>query len=408
MLESVSLKGLLLNAKQHVPFYSELLSSYTLPDFEAPYDILHRLPISTKHDLQKQYENMISISVPRRDLLAIHTGGSTGKPLSFLVDRQFLEKRRAANMRNLTWGGWTPGEPIAMFWGAEHELGAKPTYLSKLKTSLTGWHLINSHQYDHSLIRSWIGYLVDNNIKFVYGYSSVIYNIARYQRRHGTQLPKMKAIFTTAETLFPHYRQLIEDTFQCKVYNQYGSREVPSISAECEKGNMHILSDMVHAEFMHGSRNDNIYRIILTSFINHSFPFIRYDIEDLGLPKAGDCSCGRIFPLMEITIGRARDHMVKPDGQIIHPSYFSGLLYGAAGIMSYQFRQIDHRRIVLFIVPDDSKSVHYSALEELRARIQRELSWEVSLDIQQVDHIPTPSSGKHRYVVSDLSLEEIF
>jgi hypothetical protein len=42
----------------------------------------------------------------------------------------------------------------------------------------------------------------------------------------------------------------MEQAFGCKVFNQYGSREIPNIACECRLGNMHVFTDMVYAEML--------------------------------------------------------------------------------------------------------------------------------------------------------------
>ena len=62
-------------------------------------------------------------------------------------------------------------------------------------------------------------------------------------------LKGIKGVFCSAECLLKSQRKVIEKIFECKVYDQYGSRETPGVSCECPEGNMHILNNINYVEF---------------------------------------------------------------------------------------------------------------------------------------------------------------
>jgi phenylacetate-CoA ligase len=58
-------------------------------------------------------------------------------------------------------------------------------------------------------------------------------------------------VYATAEVLTDAQRDLMQQAFGCKVFNQYGCREVPNIAWECRHGNMHVFADLVVLESEH-------------------------------------------------------------------------------------------------------------------------------------------------------------
>ena len=106
---------------------------------------------------------------------------------------------------------------------------------------------------------------------------------------------------------------------------------------------------------------------------------------------------------MEMRIGRRNDHILLSNGKIIYPSYFIHLLDGIKGIQFFQFRQIDQGTMTLKIqkgldwAPDNEYLVG-----NLETKIYEDLVSSINLNIQYVDEILIPASGKHRYVMSDL------
>jgi phenylacetate-CoA ligase len=202
-------------------------------------------------------------------------------------------------------------------------------------------------------------------------------------------------VFSTAEVLYDWQRELMEQAFQCKVFNQYGSREIPNIACECRHGNQHIFTDMVYLESLNIDHED---RLIITSLTNRVMPFIRYEIGDSGRLKQGDCACGSPFPMMEMGLCRSNDIIKTRSGKSIYPSYFIHLLDGLADIKQYQFIQSEPDKITLNLVSPSGLSPE--ALTSLRARVRRDVDENMVLEINAVDEIKRTISGKHRFVIS--------
>lgn len=401
------LEKLITYAVQNVYYYTELGKRQRYSKSSVVPAGLNSMPVISKEIIQTHWEKMISKKFLKSDLITSYTGGSTGKLLKIAYDKEFLEVKEAGVMRSFTWGGWIPGEPVAMFWGGLNEVAREDGSLTRIKRFMTGQHLVRAYKYDKELMKKWVNLLVDHGIRYLYGYASVLYNLALFQLEEGSKYPEVKAVYSTAETLFPHYRTTIENAFQCKVYDQYGSREVICIGSECEKGNMHILSDMVYPEFHEEDGSQDALRIIVTSFVNRVMPFIRYNIGDYGAPKKGLCSCGRGFPIMSMQIGRSNDHVRKPDGQIVYPSYFIHLLDDIDEVTSFQFRQTCVNEMLLLIEKkNEFSSNSQRILSRLEKKVQHELDWNLRLEIQVVERIDKPSSGKHRYVMCEIEHEK--
>ena len=81
------------------------------------------------------------------------------------------------------------------------------------------------------------------------GYASVLAEVARVVIDQRMPMPQtLIGVYSTAEVLDDSQRQLMQQAFGCKVFNQYGSREIPNIACECRHGNMHVFTDMVYLE----------------------------------------------------------------------------------------------------------------------------------------------------------------
>jgi phenylacetate-CoA ligase len=238
----------------------------------------------------------------------------------------------------------------------------------------------------------------------IYAYPSVAAEFSKWLEEKGFQPKGIKGVFCSAEVLFPSHRKIIEQVFNCKVYNQYGSRETPCVACECPEGNMHLFVDLNRVEFLDQPDNPGgPKRIIVTPLENYAQPLLRYDLGDLGTSKEGICPCGRGYPLMEVNMGRQNDHIRALSGKLIYPSYFIHLLDGIKGIVNFQFRQVSLNKIELYLVENKKESVNKTQLKELEDKIRNEINSNVLLTINFVNEIPLTPAGKHRYVISELS-----
>ena len=110
--------------------------------------------------------------------------------------------------------------------------------------------------------------------------------------------------------------------FGCKVNDRYGSEEVALIACECEQHQgMHLNIEHLFIEFLRPDGTDaqagEEGAIVITDLLNRGMPFIRYRIEDVGVPSDRTCSCGRGLPLMERVTGRVADYLKRRDGSLV-------------------------------------------------------------------------------------------
>ena len=86
------LKILLNHCYKNVPYYNNIFDKcgFDVKNFD---DIkkLKQIPVLTKEIIQNNFENLLSNNCNRKDLKLCHTGGSTGQPLTFYLDKGFLD-----------------------------------------------------------------------------------------------------------------------------------------------------------------------------------------------------------------------------------------------------------------------------------------------------------------------------
>lgn len=218
----------------------------------------------------------------------------------------------------------------------------------------------------------------------------------------------LKAIITSSETLRPEWRKNINANFGGnKVYDHYGSREV-YIASECKQhSGYHIHSEVILLEVVdHENRqlpHGEMGRILVTDLSNFSFPFIRYEIGDVGrLSNESSCSCGISLPKLQAVEGRIAD-IVKLKDRILTAPNFTLIMSDCEGIDSYQIVQKQINLLTVKIV----KSQKFSSATEFYVKdsLRKLVGGDVELEINYVNNIEVPASGKRRYVISELGLQ---
>ena len=129
-------------------------------------------------------------------------------------------------------------------------------------------------------------------------------------------------------------------------------------------------------------------------------PFIRYRSGDVAKIQAGNCSCGRGFPLLQTVEGRTSDIIVGKNGMIYScpgPRFFGT---GIKGIYKMQLVQDCIDELIVNIVPDEKWNE--DELEKLVARM-RNLLGNIEVVVNLLDDISPSPSGKYPFSISKVS-----
>jgi phenylacetate-CoA ligase len=406
LLENAALSTVRLHEKQRDELAAIVAYAAANTDFYAERfgdkRALTDLPILTKSDVRDHRDRMLARDADRSRTQLGYTGGSTGQPLAFWWDSAKHELMRAGMMRSYMASGWRPGDRILNFWGARQDI-RKAGFAKRWGEWVTSEKTLDAREYDAATLRAWAEFIRAWRPVLLQGYASILAALARHVIAERIAMSStLVGVYSTAEMLDDAQRQTMEQAFGCRVFNQYGSREIPNIACECRNGNMHVFTDMVYLESLPAGDGDADQRcLIVTSLTNRLMPMIRYEIGDSGRLKDGECGCGWPFPLMEIGVCRKNDLIRTATGRHIHPSFFNGLLYGFTQVRQYQFVQTAPDRIILNLVT--AAPLPPERIADMQARIHKEADAAMTLQVRYVDEISPTASGKRRFVVSQCS-----
>lgn len=384
-------------ADQNSNFYHELYKDIDKSSITRVED-LSKLPVVNKEMLRANIEDVYTVD--KRGSIIGNTGGTTGKSLTIRSTRSdsnvcmavldhFKSRMGFENlkMKRATFNGKhiiPPGQKRHVYW--RYNAACKQMIYSSF-----------------DLTEDKMGFYVEslNNFKpsAIDGFFTSICDIASYiERHHCTLTFQPIAVFPTSETLNQHGRELIERVFKCKVYDQYASSEGAPFITECKNQMLHMELNTGVFEFLDNGE------VLVTSFLTHGTPLIRYAIGDkMEEAKAGQfCTCGLHSPVIKKIEGRSLDFLYRPDGAKINSGNVSNLLkYLPNSVIRSQFRQ-ERMDEILILLEVDKTRFKESDKDELIKECRHTFGDKTKVNIEIVDSIPRAKSGKFILIINNV------
>ncbi len=365
---------------------------------------LRWFPFLTKQIIIDNFEQIKSRNLPKKRFVKSSTSGSTGQSLYFFIDGEL--RNDGWGMRSDAWTGFRPGESSIYIWGADRD--TKMTIKRRIKNSKLFYNksILSSYHMTIEDIDRYTAIINRQKPKMIVGYPSTLEYFAQRVLDSGMKIHSPKSIVATGETLYDFQKNLISEAFKTKTFNRYASREVDVIAAECQfQCGLHINSDHVIVELLNESgeqcKENELGELVITDLDNYVFPFINYKIGDLGIRSSKQCPCGRAFPLLAKIEGRSFDLVIGSNGNRVPGNFFTLLRNKIKGIQKFQLIQKKIGLIQLMLQINSA----YNLDEEfaLRKMIKEKLGEDTVLDIIYVEEIPKTATGKHKWIISEVS-----
>ena len=406
-LQSERLQAMIRHAYENVPYYRRIFDGRRLTpaDIRSPAD-LYKLPVLTKQAVRKFADELRARNVPRHRFRIGRTGGTTGIPLKLALDRDCILFDHALIRRHWFWAGYRPGDRTVILRGLTIVPANKgrATYWrfdwGENKIYLSGFHLSSD------VMPLYVQKLQDWKPKFIAGYPSCLFTLARFMQYDGARIP-VRAIFTSSEELTELERKVIEDRFQCRVWDRYGTGERLVVTQQCEYGGYHQNAEFgilqVDSPLGQPARAGQKGALILTGLTNFSMPLIRYAIEDIGSLVDGKCPCGRGLPLAGPVDGRKDAVIVTAEGRLMPRA---GLDQIHEFVDNIERCQLVQRKAGEVIVRVQSRPGFNEAdAAELVRQLRKRLGSGTAIGIERVEKLELTATGKQRFIVSEVDID---
>lgn len=390
---------------QNVPYYTGVFNSLKLnPADIKTFEGLRKLPFLTKKIIRENPDSLKAKNM-RNSLVRMNTGGSTGEPLIFYVDKRRQAYDKASAFRAKRWWGIDIGEKEIALWGSPIEI-TKQDRMKDFRDRITNTKLLSAFDMKEESMFRYIEVIQSYKPKHMFGYPSSIYLLANFCKHKNIDMKNVgiKVIFVTGELLYDYQKNLIQEIFGCTVANGYGGRDGGFIAHECPNGNMHITEDIL-VEIIKDDRvpakEGETGEIVVTHLDNFGMPFIRYRMGDMGKLSNKRCACGRATPILEAIEGRATDFIVTPDGKTLHALALIYVLRDIEGIEQFKIIQETKDYLEIKIIRNGKFSLAGEKI--IDDKIKKLLGNEVKIAFDYEDFIESEKSGKYRYVVSKVA-----
>jgi len=391
-IQNDRLKKIVKHCYKHVPYYKETFDKLDLnPKDITSTDDLNKLPIISREDINLNREKLLAKNIPSRTLIAAYTSGTTGSPmkLSFTKKEMLFDGARIDKHFEMTGVGHKKGHFRIGINLQENKWHYEPQYKVM--------HL-NPGFFSGNHLQEYIGIIRKFKFGCVRGFPSFVYLLANYCKENGIKDVYFAAVVTTSEVLLPHWREVIQEQFQCEVFDQYGSREAVVSAMECHEHNgMHIepLNGIIEL-------NEN-NEIIATSLISYAFPLLRYNVGDVAYICKKKCSCGRSSARITRLVGRTNDIIIAKNGRIYDASTLSNAIRHLHGhIKECQFVQDAEEQVTVNAVLANPEK-HRKSKQKIRDVLKQDFH----LRFNFVDSIPRSKNGKFKFIESFLSKDHL-
>lgn len=385
-----------------VPYYRDLFARTGFdPARIDSLDALRALPLLTKPLIRTNLEALKAEG--HGPLTRYNTGGSSGEPLIFYMDKLRKSHDVAAKWRATRWWGVDIGDPELVVWGSPVELGAQDR-VRRMRDGVMRSRLLPAFEMSPANLDRFVDSIRSARPAMLFGYPSSLALIAGHARKKGIAMDKLgiRVVFVTSEKLYDEQRLAIETVFGAPVANGYGARDAGFIAHQCPSGSLHISAEDIIVETVRVDGNPapagEAGEIVVTHMATPEFPFVRYRTGDVGVLSGTACACGRGLPVLEEVQGRTTDFVVAQDGTVMHGLALIYTVRDLPGVERFKIVQVSLERTEVLLVTNPSFR------SESEARIirdfRRRLGEKVEISIQRVAEIPSEKSGKYRYVTS--------
>ncbi len=401
------LRTILNIAYKHSDYYQKIFNHLDIhPNDIKSMDDLKNLPLLTKDDIRANFHSLQTSLGDKYHAKQHSTSGSTGQPVSFLLDKPANVLEFCYYWRHWSWAGYHLGarfgELTPGFFLRHPECKDHIAHLSRL----TGRVQLNSLMIGEQTAKKFAEAIRQYKIKFLNGLASTLYYFALLCKKAGINDISFKAIFSQGEMLLPAYRSVIESTFNCKVYDSYGHMERTVGICECPAGGYHINSEYGILEIIPDTKHPDEHVssgiAVGTSLHNFSMPLVRYVINDrIELDTSGkQCSCCRGLPLIKKLWGRQEDVIMTPDGRLVTDIFT--VFEQVPGIELARIEQVDKKEVVVTV----ARAHDWQDKSELalKADLEQYLGTQMCIEIRysDVQTLRGDTGGKFKVVISHL------
>jgi phenylacetate-CoA ligase len=387
---------------EKVPFYRKEFARVGFkPEQFRTLDDLRRIPVLRRQDLRHHYHDLKAVDASRYRPEASYSGGSTGEPVKFLLDRKAIALEKACIRRHWLRAGYNEGEPSATLRGLMLAVQRGEFWVvDKGENCL----YLSSYHLTGETIGPFVKAINAFRPSLLNCYASSAWLLATLAEEAGLVLYSPRSIVCASETLHAYQRTRIESVFKAKIWDWYGLTELVGNASQCERHDgYHVSMEQGCFEVLDEQdrpvKPGGIGEIVATGLHNFSMPLLRYRTGDLAEATDERCGCGRGSRIIKSIQGRITEHIETESGVRLSATALN--VHGGTwkNVTQFQYVQKSRRQVILRVV----RGAGYTEADERRilSDMAERFGDEIQLGIEYASQIPKSARGKTPLIVKE-------
>lgn len=401
--------SIILEAYRSCPAYRDLyrLSRIDPRDITSPQD-LSKIPTIDKLFVKSNYERLINPCVSTRSTVVRHTGGSTGTPMKFLLDREKIFAEKAFFYYSWEKHGYQIGEKC-LFVKGDNVKARKGQFFAI--DGVYNYLKIDSNYLNDQ--RNFVEY--DRAIRRfsprkAFGYPSAIYQLALMYSKAPAKPPTFDLIMLASENTYPDQIAFIKTIFSCpNVFFHYGHSEYASLAVRYhDNDKLGFVPTYGHTEIVDTAgkpvTQGNQGEIVATGY-SRAMPLIRYRTNDFAtLSGYRSSDYMKSYLAVDRIEGRLQEFIVTSDLRLVSICTMGAAHFAELGpVTDSQYAQEEPGKIVFRItcsVADYSEALR----RQIRDAIEEKLEHKVTVHVERVSEIHRTPTGKKLMIEQKLDI----
>lgn len=345
------LRRQLVYLRAHSPYYKQLFEDYAI-DIETIRTLadLRRIPTTRKDDIQAHNDDFFCVE--RQKIIDYcTTSGTLGRPVTFGLTNDDLERLAYNEMRSFRTIGVEPGDVVQLMTTMDRRFMAGLAYFLGLRKLGAGVLRVGSGipqlQWD---------VILQHKPRFLIAVPSFLLKMIEYAEQQNIDYRNagIEAVLCIGESLRDAalndslLTQRIREKWPLKLYSTYASTEMGAAFTECgalQGGHVHedlIITEVLDEEEQPVPDGDP-GELVITTLGVQGVPLLRFKTGDIVRKHTAPCACGRHTYRIGPVEGR-KQQMVKYKGTTLYPPAMHDLLVGFPEIEQHVI-EISHNDI---------------------------------------------------------------
>lgn len=294
------------------------------------YEDIKKIPYLTKQDIIACQKNL---KIKTKTITYLESGGTTGKRLNTLLNKNIAIKRYQMLLRILYGTGWRIGLPSAAFYSLEYSYwnnflpllrkGKVAKLLFDFIQQFIIYGLFHNRKnvyfggelFEYNTPEKYLKPLFAKQPKLLVTRPDVINVLMKQGSTIGTKFSTIESIVLVGNILTESIIKRLKKVFGAAVYNMYASTELGYIGVSCKFSGVNVHVD--HNNYLIETDKALDNEIIVTDFNNYMIPIIRYRTGDVGALHDLDCQCGNNEQSLKVQ-GRTKRYILSESGRKIY------------------------------------------------------------------------------------------